>query len=201
MKLSASTLARSAALIWLSAVLAACSPTSTATTVSATDIPVVATSASAATARPVATDQLAAETQSAATELPAATAAAALPAKINLNTANGDDFLTIPGVGNRMVREFLEYRPYTSIGQFRREIGKYVDANQVAAYEQYVFVPIDVNASDAATLQQLPGVTEASAADLIAGRPYASAAAFLEKLAASVSTAELAAAPGYLATP
>jgi DNA uptake protein ComE-like DNA-binding protein len=47
--------------------------------------------------------------------------------KFNLNTASEADFLTIPNVGNRMVREFMEYRPYTSIGQFRREIGKYVD--------------------------------------------------------------------------
>jgi len=59
--------------------------------------------------------------------------------------------------GNRMVREFLEYRPYISIQQFRREIGKYVEEAQVAEYEQYVYVPVNVNESDAATLQQLPG--------------------------------------------
>lgn len=37
-----------------------------------------------------------------------------------------------------MVRKFEEYRPYVSIQQFRREIGKYVDEAMVAAYEQYV---------------------------------------------------------------
>ena len=46
--------------------------------------------------------------------------------KLNLNTATREQFLTIPGVGDRMVREFEEYRPYASIQQFRREIGKYV---------------------------------------------------------------------------
>ena len=57
--------------------------------------------------------------------------------RLNLNTASRDDFLTVPEVGNRMVREFMEYRPYVSIRQFRREIGKYVSDEQVAAYEQY----------------------------------------------------------------
>ena len=31
--------------------------------------------------------------------------------QINLNTAPRDEILLIPGMGNRMVREFLEYRP------------------------------------------------------------------------------------------
>ena len=36
--------------------------------------------------------------------------------KINLNTASSDEFLAaIPGLGNRMMREFEEYRPYISI--------------------------------------------------------------------------------------
>jgi len=37
-----------------------------------------------------------------------------------------------------MLREFKEYRPYTSIEQFRREIGKYVNAKEVARLERYV---------------------------------------------------------------
>ncbi len=45
-------------------------------------------------------------------------------AKVNLNTASSDDFLAaVPGLGNRMVREFMEYRPYISIRQFHQEIG------------------------------------------------------------------------------
>jgi predicted DNA-binding helix-hairpin-helix protein len=57
---------------------------------------------------------------------------------INLNTASDDDIMTIPGLGRRMLREFKEYRPYTSIEQFRREIGKYVDVKEVARLESYV---------------------------------------------------------------
>ena len=31
-----------------------------------------------------------------------------------------------------MVRDFLEYRPYTAIAQFCKEIGQYVDDKEVA---------------------------------------------------------------------
>jgi len=57
---------------------------------------------------------------------------------INLNDAKRSDILLIPGVGDRMAHEFEEYRPYSSMEQFRREIGKYVDAQEVARLEQYV---------------------------------------------------------------
>ena len=59
---------------------------------------------------------------------------------IDLNTAKGEEILLIPGVGARMRHEFEEYRPYKNIEQFRREIGKYVDKNEVARLEQYVAV-------------------------------------------------------------
>jgi len=57
---------------------------------------------------------------------------------INLNTASDDDILSIPGMGQRMLREFKEYRPYKNIEQFRKEIGKYVDKREVARLERYV---------------------------------------------------------------
>src|SRR5687767_4380973 len=57
---------------------------------------------------------------------------------INLNTATDAEILTIPGMGQRMLREFKEYRPYKSIEQFRREIGKYVSRQEVSRLEQYV---------------------------------------------------------------
>lgn len=59
---------------------------------------------------------------------------------INLNTATDDLFLTIPGVGARMVREFKEYRPWTSQAQFQKEIGKYVDQKEVARLWRYVVI-------------------------------------------------------------
>jgi len=61
---------------------------------------------------------------------------------INLNTATDEEILLIPGIGNRMLREFKEYRPYVALAQFHREIGKYVDNTELARLEQYVFVPV-----------------------------------------------------------
>lgn len=60
---------------------------------------------------------------------------------IDLNKATDAEILLIPGVGARMLREFKEYRPYTSIAQFRREIGKYVDDAELARLGRYVAAP------------------------------------------------------------
>lgn len=136
----------------------------------------------------------------AAAESESMTESQAPQAKININIGSEDEFKTIPNVGDRMVHEFEEYRPYTSIAQFRREIGKYVDDDQVAAYEEYIFVPIAPNDADAATLQQIPGLDEGEAEDLIAARPFDSNDAFLEALSSYVSEDELTTAESYLAS-
>lgn len=130
-----------------------------------------------------------------------APAAQVQDARLNLNTATREQFLTVPNVGDRVVREFFEYRPYTSILQFRREIGKYVSADQVAAYEQYVFVPVSPNNADADTLQQLPGVDVGVAAQLVAARPYASADDFVARLGQLVTADQAALARSLLSTP
>ncbi len=57
---------------------------------------------------------------------------------ISLNDASREEILLIPRVGDRMAHEFEEYRPYTDMDQFRREIGKYVDEEEVARLERYV---------------------------------------------------------------
>jgi DNA uptake protein ComE-like DNA-binding protein len=155
-----------------------------------------ATGGAASSPVPAATAAPAASTAATATGDATATTAV----KLNLNAVSEDQLLsTIPNFSDRMVREFFEYRPYISIQQFRKEIGKYVSAEQVAAYEQYVYVPVRVDESDAATLQQLPGVDENTANELIAGRPYGSSQAFLAKLATYVTEADAQLAAAYLA--
>lgn len=57
---------------------------------------------------------------------------------LSLNDASTEEILLIPGVGDRMAHEFEEYRPYSDMDQFRREIGKYVDKEEVARLERYV---------------------------------------------------------------
>jgi hypothetical protein len=56
------------------------------------------------------------------------------------NPASDEDILTIPGAGPRMVREFKEYRPWKSMAQFDKEIGKYVGAKDTARLWHYVVI-------------------------------------------------------------
>lgn len=119
-------------------------------------------------------------------------------AKLDLNTASETDLNTIPGMTKRMVHEFEEYRPYKSIQQFRREMAKYVSAAVIADYEKYVYVPISANESDAATLQQIPGLDDGEAEVLMARRPYASREDFLAKLSEKLTPEELAIAKTYI---
>ena len=116
-----------------------------------------------------------------ATDAPAETAA-----RVNLNSATHAQLEAIPDMTPKMIHEFEEYRPYVSIAQFRKQIGKYVSADQVAKWEPHVFVPVVPNECDAATLMQLPGVDQAAADALIAKRPFADAAAFSTALEAAV---------------
>ena len=59
---------------------------------------------------------------------------------IDLNTATDTEILLIPNIGDNMLKEFKEYRPYERIEQFRREMGKYVDNAEVARLERYVMI-------------------------------------------------------------
>ena len=57
---------------------------------------------------------------------------------VNLNAASEAEIKLIPGMTERMVHEFLEYRPYEDMAEFDREIGKYVDEAEVARLRSYV---------------------------------------------------------------
>ena len=112
--------------------------------------------------------------------------------QLNLNTATREEIMLIPGMGNRMVREFFEYRPYTAIAQFRKEIGKYVDDKEVARLEQYVFVPINLNTASDETLLSIPGANPQLLRALKDARPYKDIEQFRREIAKSVSAKEAA---------
>lgn len=57
---------------------------------------------------------------------------------INLNNASEEAIKLVPGMTDKMVHEFLEYRPYADMAEFDREIGKYVDEAEVARFRNYV---------------------------------------------------------------
>lgn len=72
------------------------------------------------------------------TEEEAATVLENVFVPVNLNTATAEQIALIPGMTDRMVGEFLEYQPYENMDEFDREIGKYVDEDEVARLRRYV---------------------------------------------------------------
>ena len=109
----------------------------------------------------------------------------------NLNTTAEKDFKMIPGVGDKMAHEFEEYRPYTSVLQFKREIGKYVDENEVARYLDYVFVPVELNTATEIDIKALPGVGDKMTHEFIEYRPYSNLAQFRKEIGKYVDDKEL----------
>jgi DNA uptake protein ComE-like DNA-binding protein len=110
---------------------------------------------------------------------------------LNLNTTAEKDFKIIPGVGDRMAHEFEEYRPYTSVAQFKKEIGKYVDETEVARYLHYVFVPVELNTASEADIKALPGVGDRMAHEFEEYRPYKNMAQFRKEISKYVDDKEL----------
>jgi DNA uptake protein ComE-like DNA-binding protein len=117
---------------------------------------------------------------------------------INLNTAGRIEILMIPGVGERMAHEFEEYRMYAALAQFRREMGKYVDEEEVARLEQYVFVPLGLNTATEEDLATIPGITPRVVRIFAQYRPYASMGAFDREMDKHVSANELARLKRYV---
>jgi DNA uptake protein ComE-like DNA-binding protein len=111
---------------------------------------------------------------------------------INLNTASRAEILLVPGVGARMAHEFEEYRPYPALAKFRREIGKYVDAAEVARLEQYVFLPIDLNTATDADILTIPGLGPRMLHEFKEYRPYTNIEQFRREIGKYVSKDEVA---------
>jgi len=92
---------------------------------------------------------------------------------VNLNLAPRAEILLIPRAGARMAREFDEYKPYTGgYAQFRREIGKYVNEQEVAHLEQYTFIPIDLNTASDSAILSIPGSGPRVLREFKEYRPY-----------------------------
>jgi DNA uptake protein ComE-like DNA-binding protein len=111
---------------------------------------------------------------------------------LNLNSATAEEIMMIPGVGNRIAHEFEEYRPYRSLDQFRREIGKYVNAQEVARLEQYVFVPLNLNTATDADLNTIPGLGPRMLHEFKEYRPYRDIAQFRREIGKYVNEKEVA---------
>jgi DNA uptake protein ComE-like DNA-binding protein len=117
---------------------------------------------------------------------------------LNLNTATEAEIMMIPGVGKRIAHEFEEYRPYKSLAQFRKEIGKYVDEKEVARLEQYVFVSINLNTASDEDIRSIPGIGAKMLHEFKEYRPYKSIEQFRREIGKYVDKKELARLEAYV---
>lgn len=123
---------------------------------------------------------------------------ASLFVPVNLNTASRDEILLVPGVGDRMAYEFEEYRPYRALAQFRREIGKYVDDDELARLEQFVFVPINLNTASDEDILSIPGVGNRMLREFKEYRPYENIERFRREIGKYVDDDEVARLERYV---
>ncbi len=117
---------------------------------------------------------------------------------INLNAASREEIALVPGMGPRMIREFLEYRPYADMGVFRREIGKYVNAEEVARLEQYTFVPMNPTTASDEDLMTIPGFGPRMLREFKEYRPWTGAAHFQKEIGKYVNAKEVARLQAFL---
>ena len=118
--------------------------------------------------------------------------------QIDLNGASEAEIKVIPGMTSHMAHEFDEYRPYTSLDQFRREIGKYVDEDEVARLERHVFIPMHLNTASEADFKTIPGMTDHMVHEFEEYRPYASMEQFRREIGKYVDEAEVARLESYV---
>ena len=120
---------------------------------------------------------------------------------LNLNAATREEILLVPGMGPRMVREFLEYRPYKSMAVFRKEMGKYVNAEEVARLEQYTFVPMDINTASDEDFNTIPGFGPRMLREFKEYRPFTSADHFKKEIGKYVNAKEVARLQSFVVLP
>jgi DNA uptake protein ComE-like DNA-binding protein len=109
---------------------------------------------------------------------------------VNLNTGTREEIMLIPNAGARMVREFAEYRPWTSWAQFDKEIGKYVQAEGVAKLKPYVFIPVNLNKATDEDILSIPGAGNRMVREFKEYRPWTSKAQFDKEIGKYVKDKE-----------
>jgi DNA uptake protein ComE-like DNA-binding protein len=120
---------------------------------------------------------------------------------INLNTATAAEIMLIPGAGKRMAHEFEEYRPWKTWAQFDKEIGKYVDAKEVARLAQYGFIPLNLNTATDADILSIPGAGQRMVREFKEYRPWKTRAQFDKEIGKYVDAKEVRRLARYVVIP
>ena len=124
-------------------------------------------------------------------------------AKVHLNVASLKELEDLPGVGEATAKKIVAGRPYKSVDELERAgisqnelarirplvtVGReHAEGAQEAA--DHATAKMDLNTASTKDLEELPGVGEATAKKIVAGRPYKS----VEDLkSAGISEAEMA---------
>jgi|TARA_B110000263_G_C15225912_1_gene472235 DNA uptake protein ComE-like DNA-binding protein len=117
---------------------------------------------------------------------------------IDLNDVTDEEILLIPNVGARMLHEFREYAPFEALSVFHREIDKYVDDDELARLEQYVYVRIDLNTASNEAILSLPGIGARMLHEFDEYRPYEAIAQFRREMGKYVDEDEVARMERYV---
>jgi len=118
---------------------------------------------------------------------------------VNLNLSPREEIMLIPRAGRRMAHEFDEYKPYNGgYAQFRREIGKYVNEQEVAHLEQYTFIPMDLNTASDSALLTIPNLGPRMLREFKEYRPYKNIEQFRREIGKYVSEKEVARLERYV---
>jgi len=111
---------------------------------------------------------------------------------VNLNTATRDEILLIPGAGTRMAREFAEYRPWRTWGQFDKEISKYVGQQETDRLKMYVFIPVNLNRATDEDILSIPGAGQRMVREFKEYRPWKTQAQFEKEIGKYVGAKDVA---------
>jgi DNA uptake protein ComE-like DNA-binding protein len=111
---------------------------------------------------------------------------------INLNTGTAPEILLVPRIAKRMTHEFEEYRPWVSMAQFDKEIGKYVGADETNRLKEYVFIPLDLNAATDDQFKTIPNLPAAMLKEFKEYRPWKTKAQFDKEIGKYVGAKETA---------
>jgi len=111
---------------------------------------------------------------------------------VNLNTGTREEILLIPGAGNRMAREFAEYRPWKTWVQFDKEISKYVGQPETDRLKQYVFIPVNLNTATDDDIISIPGAGARMVREFKEYRPWKTKEQFDKEIGKYVGAKETA---------